>query len=196
MRLILNILWYFKQRCALAVAEYHTASVNDISGFMHFCAYQVKYIQFELHSSWPVTRSWRNKNFLWNQMDDSGCMIQLSINKGWPPGEPVDSFTVSMHNPYGRQFACRKGCAKDCQSSLKKVGSPTDYLSSPCVAAYLECTGTGGIHQSIFRFRNHKIIDSRQWQAVFHASRTTLQAGWCASQANQMQFSRFHYNFD
>ena len=65
------------------------------------------------------------------------CPSAVCCCLGWRQGLPalIDSFTVSLHSPDGRQFACRQGRSRDCQWPLKIVGIPTDHLSPPCIAA-------------------------------------------------------------
>ena len=52
----------------------------------------------------------------------------VSLKKGtfsfpWYDHTLLDYFTVSLHSPDGRQFACRQGCARDCQWPLENSGN-------------------------------------------------------------------------
>ena len=48
---------------------------------------------------------------------------------------PIDCFTDSFRSPYGRQTACRKGCARGLSVAFEKtVGIPTGRESLPCIA--------------------------------------------------------------
>ena len=62
----------------------------------------------------------------------------------------LDYFTVSLHSPNGRQFACRLGCVRDCQWILKNSGN--SHLFQWILPRIL-CSLV--ISQSIFRSINH-----------------------------------------
>ena len=48
-------------------------------------------------------------------------------------GKDVDCFTVSLHRPNGRQYACRWGCARETVSGLWKTVKISTSLQDPTV---------------------------------------------------------------
>ena len=106
----------------------------------------------------------------------------------------LDSFTVSLHSPNGRQLPAVRAVQGDCQQILKNVWNPHQSYTPIIDRMYRvpQLTFTSGNHTSCKTAMSH--IPLSHWQSYCHPARTVNQSRGTQKQCwqNHLDASQRH----